>query len=217
MKWYGAFIAVLVCSSVAQADVRIRGQMRPLPHELLEQPINLNKHCVNVQVVEWRGTSGRRKTTAPSQAAKKVINSSCNLALSKMSSFIRMKGLVATKPVKIKLALMPASVRFEGTSYRNLNDLNYRFYYRARQDVRYVWGYTHENGYIFLRNDVLQPNKTANPQFVFTLIHEMWHAFSLQAGIFNQLADNENDRYEADERMAEDFTEYLGLGRYLGE
>ena len=199
-------------SASASGDERIVGHIEPLPHELLPEPIQLEHLCGGVSIVEWRPTRDI-VSTSPSKEGVAHIRHVCVLALSNVQRFARTRGLKFRMPkqVEVKLSLMPADINFDGTSYRNLNDRDYRFKFRTAQNVRYIWGFATDVGRIYMRNDPVYANRERNPYFATVLAHELWHAVSFQAGLYETLAETEPEREQLDEELAVAFTRFLGM------
>jgi hypothetical protein len=171
-------------------DGRVAGHMRPLPAELLAQPLKLD--C-GLTVMEWRGA-----VPNTDRAARL-----CRLATRNFLPFIASKGLEREhgRAFEWKAALLP-----DGTCYRCLNDERWRFSRRAARGN--LTGYTSfTNRYSFLLAD------PSHGEFDVTLVHELFHAQSFFYGLFDRHADNDEDRVRIDERLAAEFTESLGLGR----
>ena len=176
-----------------------KGEMRPLPQELLDKPIKLTDACSGVKIIEWRGTKVSKKSA-------KIINKTCNMAVKGFKHFMsRQPGYYISGDISkfdTKLCLMSM-----GSSPRNLNDVDYRFKYRSIKVT--LWGYFQRAAdNIYIRNDVLTEGHN-NDEFVMTLAHELFHAMSYQYKIFHQ---HKGDKDQVEEAMADEFTEYLGLG-----
>lgn len=214
-KVYLFLILALAFPSLALADSKVVGHMEPLPHELLAQPIKLTNYCKGVTIVEWRPTKDSVSITSPSKEAQKVIEKACNKALSNLQKFANKHNLKIdkNKKFKAKIALMPADIYNDGRLYRNLNDNRYRFKNRTRKDIQYIWGWGSENGYLYVRNDVLKYGKQPNPAFELVFVHELWHVISFQYDIFDNLSNDEDEKYRKDEELAQDFSEFNGYGR----
>lgn len=191
--------SLLTITSTSQDYKKHKGQMTPLTQELLKKPVTLEDHCRNVKIIEWRGTNGY---STPNKRHIKAFNAQCNKALASFFKFMKdrhsdytIKGKLSK--FKTKLCLMPV-----GSSPRDLNDREYRF---SRRMIKVnLWGYYEKaTNYIYIRNDVMNVRKVI-------WSHELFHSFSHQFGIFKQHTGN---RDKADERMAKEFTTYLGLGK----
>jgi len=219
-KLFILFFIALFSGNVAAVD-HGRGIMTPLQHERLAKPIYLNKSCKNIRVVEWRSTRGYYNSTSPSGKSIEIMNKTCNLAVNNFYRFIKAtrKYNVRNQKFDTSLSLIPADIYRHGQRPRNLNDISYRFLYRSKDydhngSVYNIWGYHQRaTNFIYIRNDVLQDNaKGENRKFVVVFAHELFHAMSYETGVFKQhrpAADREN----IEEKMAQDFTDFLGLGR----
>ena len=53
--------------------------------------------------------------------------------------------------------------------------------------------------------------KYKNRNFMVVFAHELFHAMSYESGVFHQ--HSADGRENIEENMAQDFTEFLGLGR----
>lgn len=208
-------IAILVCvlftSNVAADNPFTPGPMTPRAVEKLSNPIKLNDLCSEVTVIEWRPTFGLEDSTGQSSKAIKLLNQVCNFAVKSFPKFINSHYDFANEEEKLSqsLCLMPADVNQDGQDVRNLNDVNYRFINRTKEydenGIPFpIWGYHQRStAHIYIRNDVF------NTEFKTIFAHELFHAMSYQYGIYSQHND---DRDEADEKLARKFTKFLGLG-----
>lgn len=192
-----SLLAISVSLTLAGPPKDING-MPPLSSERLTNPISLENECKNVKIIEWRTTNGYH---GPSKKLLKEINRLCKLAAGNFIPFLKEKypEYNIDKDIssfKTQLCFMPV-----GSKPRSLNDLKYRF---ATRVIRYrVWGYFEKATLnIYIRNDI------ALYKTVF--VHELFHSLSYRLGIFDQHSGNQD---VTDEAMAQEFTEYLGLGR----
>lgn len=183
--------ALLLLASTAHADDKVVGHMTPLPDELLQQPITLS--C-GVTIREWHGDS------RPSQGTIKMMDGLCSKALENFKPFLKSKGLHAPRsgPLVWNWSLMR-----DGYCYRCMNDIKFRFAYRfVRQEL---WGYTgRDQEYSFTVSAVKMPLYRK----IFT--HEMFHAMSMYYGLYNQHSSNDYVKTDVDEKLAVDFTTYMG-------
>ena len=174
-------LALLVIPVTAQADKMV-GYIKPLPEELLANPIYLS--C-GATIREWRG----------SRIDIEYVDQLCSLALNSFRPFVENEGWSVPEkgPFSFDVALLP-----DTTAYRGLNDTRWRFAYRATQNE--VWGYTsHTNSYIFITSD------TKSPEFASTFVHELFHAMSLYFGLFETFPGTMNQQFEQDEILARKF------------
>jgi hypothetical protein len=176
-----------------------KGEMKPLPQELLKKPIRLSGVCSKVQIIEWRGSKISKEST-------KSIDKTCNIAVKGFKPFIKeQRGYQIHGEVSkfdTNLCLLPLN-----SDPRNMNDIDYRFYYRSLKID--LWGYFQRAAdNIYIRSDILTEGQD-NGNFDMTLAHELFHAMSYQYNIFHQ---HDGDKDAIEEDMADQFTEYLGLG-----
>lgn len=203
-------ILALTFPALAQADSKVVGHMRPLPSELLAEPIKLTNHCKYAEIVEWRATNGRTDTTAKSKKAISIIDVACNKAISQIRIFAKSQGLtINDEPFRVKISLMPADIHVQGRNYRNLNDNRYRFKSRNTPGQAF-WGWADEKGDLYIRNDVFKYTSEQNRNFEIVFVHELWHIASFQYGIYDTLSDNEIEKNKQDEILAIRFTTFLG-------
>jgi len=216
-KFYRILILIIIgfFSAAAVAGDYGRGQQEPLPREMLPQPIALNGACKEIKIIEWRPTQGHINSTKLTKKAVSVVNSTCNVAVQSFYSFISLKGKYTISKSTIfdtSLSFMPADMSRDGNKPRNLNDLRYRFAYRSDQNILWGW-FQRDSDWAYIRNDVLKDDeKTINETFVKVTAHELFHAMSYASGVFHQHKPKpKKDAIE--EAMAQEFTEYLGLGK----
>jgi hypothetical protein len=182
-------VLTLISTSLVAENRRV-GHMKPYASETLAQPMRLG--C-GVTVFEWRGGGIDR--------AK--VESLCLLATSNFDDFLAKVGIrkLHDKRFDWSLSLSPW-----GNCYRCINDLEWRFRYRAARF--WVTGYTSFNfRYTFMMGN------TGHPNFNVTVAHELFHAMSYYYGVFEQHRGNRAQKIIADEKLAVGFTKWLGLGR----
>jgi hypothetical protein len=182
------FVSLITISLTAEADTRIAGHMEPLDHELLSPEIRLD--C---------GVVVRERQGKP--VSVEALNNMCTYALRNFPKFVEEKKLRTnrnTGAFSWSLSILP-----ESHCYRCLNDVKYRFRYRMiKADVI---GYTEKNArYSFILND--ESDKVYNVTFV----HEMFHAMSMFYGVYDNHPGNWGQKTERDERLAKEFTNWLG-------
>lgn len=174
-------------------------QMTPLQSELLKNPILLSGDCSGVTITEWQGKSSKEKI--------QTVDSTCKKAFSEFKKFVKKKKITLDFTSKFSLKISFLSV---GTEKRSLNDINFRFSSRTKEydedgDVIGIWGYhQRSSNYIYVFN------LFDNPSFETVLAHEFFHALSFQYGLFNLHMGNKDKK---DEKMAEEFTLFIGLGK----
>jgi hypothetical protein len=193
MKFLNIISTVAMIASIAAtalADQPVKGHPKPLPEEMLVEPIHLN--C-GATIYEWRGSYGR-------DIGK--LNALCDMTHQKFMEFVRMKGL---KIKTFKRFTFPISLLSEGEHYRDLNDLRYRFNVRATNGQGKVWGWTSKTEmWSFMLGE------TSSIEFDITFVHELFHCMSMHYGIFEQHPAGRRPEY--DERLAREFTTWLGMG-----
>lgn len=208
-------VAILF-SAEALAEVHSQGPMTPLESEKLPQSLALTGACANVKVVEWRPTPGFLSSTSYSANALQILDQTCQKAVSNFHAFLVQDGwhVESRSEFSQSVSLMPADLNRHGEAYRNLNDASFRFFSRTKEyedgQVVAIWGY-HQRAtkYIYIRNDVYRDDKKVNNSFKTVFAHELGHALSNYYGIYSSHKGNKD---EADERLAKNFTKYLGLG-----
>ncbi len=213
---------LLVSGSVFANDYeKSKGIMTPLPSERLTKPILLQQACKKVKIVEWRGTPGHIKSTSPSKKSINILNKSCNMMVPKFFEFMKdrhndYKLENTNTKFDTSISFMPYIKGKQGHQPRNLNDIKYRFVYRTKTytdgEVNIIWGlFQRAEDWTYVRNDILlSDGKTKNQETEKVFIHEMFHAMSWHYKVFHQHSGN---RDNVEERMAQEFTIYLGLGR----
>ena len=207
-----AFLASMSLALMGHAEER-EGIM-PKPSEVLPEPIKLTKSCSKISIIEWRGTD-------PNKESSDILDKICNEAFNKFRRFVSYKGYnYSEADFSLTVSLIPAHPNNGGSEYRNLNDINKRFanrtkYFTPEGRIIPIWGYYHfNNNHIFIRNDVLNEDNKVNDRFVTIWAHELFHAMSYRHGIRSQ-----HNRFfpklslgMAEEKRAEQFTQFLGLG-----
>lgn|GEM_PF-3223162 len=189
-------------------------QMRPLPSELLAEPIDLPE-CPGIRIIEWRVTAGHTASTRPSAAAIRIIDRVCDAARRGFDDFVTRQGIPTTRrsPLHADVCLLPADAR-SGEDYRNLNDVTWRFRSRTfaheGSALPRVWGYHQRSTQtVYVRNDVFNEDGTPNRGFETVFAHEMFHALSYGSGLYERHA---GDKDAEEEAMARRFTRGLGIG-----
>jgi len=222
MKKSFSLVAALFCcvfNTNAIADQKkIIGHMEPLPSELLPAPIKL-PDCPGIEIVEWRHTPTKESLTSPTEETIKIVNTVCKTGFSNFFSFIKknkLRFIPNDSELRIKVCIMPAKLGFYGENYRNLNDHNFRFIGRDRKfendgSIMGVWGYTHyEPFYIFIRNDVINNNRTLTRGFASTFVHELFHALSYHYHVYDLLSSSRSVRDSKEEQLAISYENYSG-------
>lgn len=164
--------------------------MFPLREELLPDPVELRCGAV---VQEYRG--------AAMDVAK--LNRLCTHARVNFARFIKAKGLRPTHAGAFRwnLSFLP-----EGSCYRCLNDEEFRF--RDRYYKGTLIGYSDlVYQYVFVFSD------SHDADFALTFVHELFHAMSMFYGIYENHPGSWDEKNVIEERLAEDFTAWLGYGR----
>ena len=189
-------------------------QMRPLPSELLAEPIALPE-CPGIRIIEWRATPGHAASTRPSAAAIGVIDRVCDAARRGFDAFVTRQGIATTRLAALHadVCLLPADAR-SGEDYRNLNDVTWRFRSRTfaheGSALPRVWGYHQRSTQtVYVRNDVFNEDGTPNRRFETVLAHEIFHALSYGSGLYERRAGDKDAEEEATARR---FTQGLGIG-----
>jgi len=190
MKFITTLLAILFVASTALADQRIVGHMTPLDSERLANPVTLD--C-GVTLQEIRG--------GHPDIAK--LNALCTHAMSNFFAFVQHKGLKVSRKDKFNwdASLLPIDNR-----YRSLNDETYRF--RNRFVKGNIIGYTdYDTRYMF---SMVNAN---HREFNTTFVHELFHSMSMYYGVYDNHPGPLSAKTNADEVLAQDFTEALGYGR----
>lgn len=178
---------------MALASEMIVGHMKPLETELLTHPIQFP--C-GLKIQEMRGTS------LDKDQREKMVGQ-CNVAKTSFFKFMAYKGIPTQneKPFEWSLSLLP-----ESNCYRCLNDTAHRFKYRFVQDN--VIGYTDKDArYSWVLSDV------KDKEFDTTFMHELFHALSMYYGVYDAHPGSLQQKTDADEILAEEFTDGLGYGK----
>jgi hypothetical protein len=198
------FISILV-TSVSLADTT-KGHIRPLPEELLEQPVTLSCGVTIIENAErFNGKIVHREI---SDQDREVLNKVCNNVVSHYNSFAvahHMGEPQAIGSFHWNVSLLPVA-----RNYRCLNDTKFRFYARAIKEGNIpIDGYTDSDlwlndhyGLSFSTSDRHSRSITAPENFKTVFAHEIFHAMSW----FFSMSNNT-------EKTAEDFTAQLGYGR----
>ncbi len=187
---FSIILAIFLITNVAFADRKIVGHSTPLQNEFLENPVALD--C-GVTVQEVRGSLPQ---------SYRLLNRMCTLAYSNFFKFVEAKGLRVNhhNSFKWNVSFLP-----EGTCYRCLNDEQYRFSNRFISGA--VIGYTSRNDrYAFITN-------IYDNEFDVTFVHEMFHSMSMYYGVYDNHPGSWTNKTKADEKLASEFTEWLGYGK----
>ena len=185
---YALILFSLMLTTLVIADHRVPGHMPPFPKEELASPIKLQ--C-GATIHEWRGT-----TTDRAKAERL-----CSLALKNFVPYLKTQDLEPkhSAPFAWPIAMMP-----DGKCYRCMNDTKWRFIHRPYKG--YVTGYTS-----YTQNWMFMLGSPSHKDFDVTMVHELFHAMSDYYGIVDGYPTNR--QISDNERMAVEFTLYLGLGR----
>ena len=183
----------------------------PWPSEKLIENVELSQ-CPWLSIIEWR-TSVDNLYGGPSKKAKQVLNEFCYRAAKQFPQFLKKKKInlsIDFDGFHQNICLIPVS-----DNARDLNDLFFRFKsrektYDADGQLNIVWGYTDFRGNItFVRNDIINKNNIINQTAVLVFVHELYHAMSWHFKV--------NDYYHnsaiVEETMAQEFTQFMGLGK----
>lgn len=201
-------IVWILTIGIAGADEKVIGHMHSLENEKLKNSIALT-NCDGVRIIEWR--------TLPSISSAKqsidIIDRTCVLAVSKFHAFLQKEGIdnVSKEKFTWNIVIIPYD-----SEYRSLNDNLNRFqtrekYYRSDGSSLLIPGYTqHQLKDIFVVNEILKSDGSANDRFITIFAHEMFHALSYHNGIYQH---HSGDKGQKDERLAIKFTMWLGLGK----
>ena len=129
----------------------VEGHKLPFDYEKLDSPIKLS--C-GVTIFEWRG----------SKPDEKRVEKWCNKAKKAFPTFIKKKFdvEVTTEHFEYSLSLIPF-----GDSYRDLNDLAYRFNDRT---INVYGTVDNPNNWMFVLSDM------SHYEFNNTIVHELYHA-----------------------------------------
>lgn len=167
--------------------------MKPLPSEQLPNPIALKK-CPGLAIHEWR---------RPDAHALQRLNRICRRAIMAFEPFLEKKNLQKQhdQPFFYDIALLR-----DTTAYRGMNDVRYRFKYRANK--KDLWGYTSK-----LKRFVFMVDTIYIPEMANIFSHELFHALSMHYGVFDSHGNTTAERVRTDEMLASEFTQYLGLGK----
>lgn len=182
-------LSISLIAGTAYADTKVYGHPTPLTNELLETPVTLN--C-GATVREVRGSAQDYNH----------LNDMCTHVALNFFKYIEARGLRTQRndPFNWNIAFLPVD-----TSYRSLNDESYRFHNRFIGGL--VIGYTSRNDrYAFM-------SSVRDSEFDTTFVHEMFHSMSMHYGVYDNHPGSWQEKTEADERYAVEFTEWLGYGR----
>lgn len=205
-------IAILLFFSKNVRAEKFDTQMFPTQAEKLVQPIKLTRSCKGIDIIEWRATRAMPESTGINPKSIELIDRVCNKVFKKINPFLVSQGRKPIKLTNIKqtLSLMPFDPLYEGIEYRNLNDIQYRFFNRRKTydqngAVEPIVGYHQRvKKHIYLRNDVLDDiNLEVNSKFTETLVHELFHAITFEFGVFTAA------EIELEEKLASNFENYL--------
>lgn len=186
--------------SAAADEAQVVGHMTPLPSEELASPIILSGRCSAVVVREWE-VDGPGSARTP--AAIRLLDRLCNRAVKAFPKFVERQGLEAkvTRHPRFSwnVALIP-----DGYGYRRMNDRKFRFL--DRMPPGDLWAYTaRDPRYVFLTNQVFE--RGARPRHIWEVswVHELFHAMSMNAGIFDSHSSSDLEKAWIDEEYAERF------------
>lgn len=187
-RLFSIILSVLFITNVALAD-RMVGHPTPLQNELLRNPVTLDCGAV---VREVRGSSQNYAQ----------LNDMCTHAYSNFFQYIKAKGLRVShyNTFDWNISFLP-----EATCYRCLNDEKFRFNNRFVGGA--VIGYTSRNDHwAFITS-------ARDSEFMVTFVHEMFHSMSMFYGVYDNHPGSWAQKTNADEKLAAEFTEWLGYGR----
>lgn len=193
----------LLVTSVGLADTA--NQIRPLPEELLKQPVHLSCGVTIIENAEVNRGIVHREI---SNRDREVLSQVCDKVVSHYNDFAvahHMGDRQAVNTFRWNFSLLPAT-----KDYRCLNDTKYRFYARSIKEGNVpIDGYTDSDlwlnehyGLSFSTSNRHSTSVTAPENFKTVFAHELFHAMSWFFGMRNNT-----------EKMAEDFTAQLGYGR----
>lgn len=186
---FTVILSIVLVASTALADGMVVGHPTPLSRELLESPVTLD--C-GATVRESRG----------SVQDYKHLNDMCTHAALNFFKYINARNLKAQNdlPFTWNISFLPID-----NGYRSLNDEEFRF--NNRFIGGRVIGYTDRNDrYAYM-------SSVHDREFDTTFVHEMFHAMSMHYGVYDNHPGTWMEKTEADERCAQEFTEWLGYGR----
>lgn len=179
-------LAIVLVAGVATADQKMVGHMAPFPKEKLANPVTLD--C-GATVQEARGIN----------LDYAHLNAMCTHAYSNFFKYIDAKGLKYNHraPFRWSLSFLP-----EDNCYRCLNDEKYRFKHRFVKGR--LIGYTDkDHRYAFMSN-------IRDQEFNDTFVHELFHSMSMYYGVYSNHPGNNAQKTAADEKLAVEFTSWLG-------
>jgi len=183
-------LLAITFSSIALADSKVLGHLAPLPHEVMGSPVRLD--C-GATITEMRGGN----------PDVRKLNALCNQAAQGFKAFVEHRGykLAHNMEFEWSISFIPY-----GKCYRCLNDTEHRFYTRTVDSP--VWGITDQtHRYMFVLSD------KRSREFTVTFVHELFHSMSMHYGVYNSHPGGYGEKSQADEVLAEDFTDWLGHGR----
>lgn len=197
------FLIIWLLPTLAWAESA--SQMTPLSSELLNQPIVLTKECSKVTITEWRS-----KTKSNQEQVN--LDQICQSAVKNFSGFVKKKKIIlnTSKTFIQNISIIPVD-----TEKRNLNDTLFRFSTRTMEldedeDVIPILGY-HQRAtqYIYIYNQIRKSGNVSS-RFKTVFSHELFHGMSSFYGWYGLHTGNKDLK---EEQLAEEFTEYLGLGK----
>ena len=190
--FYKVVLFILLISTFsfgADKNSKIVGHQQPLKSEVIN-PIVLD--CGFIIEEFW----GEKITKGFIQR----LNDTCLLAHSNFGPFLRRNGLKKAHDIEFYWS---GSFIPDGTCYRCLNDIEYRFANRPNKEM--LSGYSNlDDLHSFIgvnRDDV-----------IVTFLHELYHAMSEYYGVFDTLGNTFEERVVRDESLARQFTIWL-IGR----
>jgi hypothetical protein len=188
-RFFALVLFIILVAGVAFADQRIVGHMTPLPEEKLENPVTLD--C-GIIVQEVHGSMNYAR-----------LNAMCTHAYENFWTFVDAKGLETRHRNRFawNISFLP-----DDTCYRCLNDEQYRFKFRHVHGR--LIGYTdRDQQYAFMISN------HRDREFNVTFVHELFHSMSMYYGVYDNHGGTYAQKTAADERLAVEFTEWLGYGR----
>ena len=180
---FNLFLLLALANLPADKEESI-GHMLPYDNEKLSATINLEKDCKYIHIDEWQG-----KVTPKQINKMKVV---CNLVTDNFYTYVANTERAKLKdftPKKV-YPTYGISVLSFNSSFRSLNDTDYRFYYRpgfCRYDNEQqkcrgedkplpLYGYvSYEKNWLFINN-------IFDGDFVYYYAHELFHVFSNLSG-----------------------------------
>jgi hypothetical protein len=185
------FISIFLVTNVCFAD-KIKDHIKPLPEELLKNPVTLKCGVTIIENIEKR--NGDIVSSELTDKDITVLNAVCSKVSSNYNSFISSHRMGLPKS---EIFFWEASLLPDTNNYRCLNDTRYRFYSRRIQE-----GNVPVDGYTDAIHWHTFSLSNRNSKFFKTVFaHEIFHAMN----IFNGIDDTES--------LAEEFTFQLGYGK----